>query len=818
MRNRGDLSVNQSSVISMLPRFMLLFLIGVYLVAAQWNPCDSTSVAAGDSMNLIVIGIAIGFLTPLVGLIEKKCVPIPIMPAIGLVLFVVWLAISTYMVRDNTNLRVAMLGLWQAVAILGVLHGLVAACSCSQLHNKVLQCGIALATGSSLYALYQYFVSMPQTRAQFLISNEEMLRNVGITPGSAEAMQFENRLFSSEPIGPFALTNSLAGVLAPVVVLIGVIIWSMLWRRRLNQASRGNAWVGKAMFLVNANDSDGAIKKYVLPVGIVLFAITGFVLVLTKSRTAWAATAAGILLGGLLLLRLLSSVSNRGIYLGLAASLGLGFLGAFAIYWVDSAILTEAGKSLLYRIEYWQGAWQLSLRSPWFGYGPLAFQSEYVTVKSITASENPADPHNMWMEILAWGGYPLLGLALAVALWLASSVVRSWRVLGGGVARAFQGDGSTEDCELSNAGARSEFGYAGSIAIAIGAGLALAAILFFGLIVYSVNPKSDLLFNALAFSGGAGVCYWFVRRIYLRAVALWIVSVLIVVVVSIHFLFSGGWMQPGAMSPLVIGLAGMLVYGTNAAARTPNPTDAKNQSKTGLSGIQLGVWGGAALAFGLITMGPERERGRIEQLYREQQLLRLPQEEYSQILLASRGDPDQASWLMQAAHQQLLDARLGPSSRRQWLGVYEQARKAWISRDPRNWLVYHQVAIMDSMALEVLRSQGIEVSGIINSEKILAESTQAAGLNPTSAQCQLQFAVLAFWSGNLVQAQNALSAAEQIDQATPHADRKIAACSVWVPRQLSIGTDSASLGIGEGDASGFFKGEPVFSWLRIVVQ
>jgi O-antigen ligase len=818
MSNSEDFSVNQSRAISMLPRFMLLFLIGVYLVAAQWNPCDSTSVAAGDSLNLIVIGIAIGFLTPLVGLIEKKCVPVFLMPAIGLILFAVWLAISTYMVRDNTNLRVAMLGLWQSVAILGVLHGLVATCSCSQLHNKVLHCGIALATGSSLYALYQYFVSMPQTRAQFLLSKEEMLRDVGIAPSSAEAMQFENRLFSSEPIGPFALTNSLAGVLAPVVVLLGVIVWSMLWRRGLNQTSRGIASVGKAMLLVDSNTSNGATKKHFLPICVVLLAITGFVLILTKSRTAWVATAAGILLGCLFLLRLLSSVSNRGIYLGLIVSLGLGFLGAVVVYWIDPAILTEAGKSLLYRTEYWQGAWQLSLRSPWFGYGPLAFQTEYVTVKALTASENPADPHNMWMEILVWGGYPLLGLSLAVAMWLVSCVVQSWRVLGEGVGRDIQGDRSAEGSELSNTQARSEFSYAGSLVIAIGAGLALAAILFFGLIVYSVDPKSDLLFNALAFSGGTGVCYWFVRRMYLGAVGLWIVSVLIVVVVSIHFLFSGGWMQPGAMSPLVIGLAGMLVYGTNAAARIPNPTGAKNQSRTGLSGVQLGVWGGAALTFGLITMGPERERSKIEHLHREQQLLGLPQEEYSRILLASRRDPDPASWLMQAAHQQLLDARLGPSSRRQWLGVYEQARKAWISRDPRNWLVYHQVAIMDSMALEVLRSQGIDVSGIINSDEILAESTQAACLNPTSAQCQLQAAVLAFWTGNLAQAQKALLTAGRIDEATPHADRKIKACSVWVPHELVQSNEAVFREGGEVGTPGIFKGEPVFFWLRNVLQ
>ncbi|XZE21657.1 O-antigen ligase family protein [Pirellulaceae bacterium SH449] len=818
MIQQGDFSSSSSNIIAMLPRLMLLVLVGVYLVAAQWNPCDSTSVAAGASLNLIVIGIAIGILTPLVSLLEKKRVPIPLFPTIALILFALWLAISTYMVRDNTNLRVAMLGLWQTVAILGVLHGLVAVFSCSQLHNKVLHVSIALAIGSSMYALYQYFISMPQTRAQFLLSKEEMLQKVGITSGSAEAMQFENRLFSTEPIGPFALTNSLAGVLAPVVVLIGIIVWSMFWRKRVNQASSGNASVGVGTLLIEPDEVEEATKKYIIPIGIVLLALTGFVLVLTKSRTAWVATAAGILFGSLLLVRLLSRASNRWIFLGLAACLGMGFVGAFAIYWVDSGILTEASKSLLYRIEYWQGAWQLSLRSPWFGYGPLAFQAEYVTVKALTASENPADPHNMWMEILVWGGYPLLGLALAGALWLASSVVRSWRVLGRGIGMAIPYDGFAKVCESSDTRTRSEGDYAGSIAIEIGAGIALLAVLFFGLIVYSVDPQSDLLFNAVAFGGGTGVCYWFVRKINLRTMGLWIASVLIVLVVAIHFLFSGGWMQPGAMSPLVIGLAGMLVFGTDDRSRTSIPTDAKNLSQFGVSGLHLVLWGGAVLAFGLTTMGPERERGRIEQLHREQQLLRLPQEDYSKILLASTGDPDQASWLMQAAHQQLLDPRLGPSSRRQWLEVYEQTRRAWISRDPRNWLVYHQIAILDSMAWEVLRSQGIEVAEIINPQEILVEASRAAGLNPTSAQCQLQLAVLAFWAGSLAQAENALAAAERIDQATPHSDRKLAACSVWVPRELVQGNEAEFRVGGEAGTPGYFKGEPVFSWLRKLTQ
>ena len=84
---------------------------------------------------------------------------------------------------------------------------------------------IALAAGLSGYGLYQRAVEMPLARAAYAADMEGTLRQAGIAapPGSPERQYFEARLQNNEPIATFALTNSLAAVLAPWFVLaIGV--------------------------------------------------------------------------------------------------------------------------------------------------------------------------------------------------------------------------------------------------------------------------------------------------------------------------------------------------------------------------------------------------------------------------------------------------------------------------------------------------------------------------------------------------------------------------------------------------------------------
>ncbi len=780
------------------------------MVAAQWSPSDSTSVSTGSSLVLIIFGLAAGLLASVVMLLGDRKTSILRLPCFALILFAGWLAIATFYSHEHTNFRASLLGFWQTLALIGVFQGLVSLFSSGLIHNRVLHWSIALSFGTSSYALYQYFVSMPQTRARFGEFKEEMLGEVGLTIGTPEAMQFENRLFSTEPIGPFALTNSLAGTLAPIVVVVGIVLASLLWvdSRRLLLGSENSSAKPRV------ERGQVSTRRGWLAIGILIFAVSGLVLLLTKSRTAWLAVAIGLIAGGLILVKITACLTPRVIAMGIASTIGLGGLTLIVVAWLDSAIIFEAGKSLLYRLEYWQGAWQLALRSPWVGYGPLAFQSEYTTVKSMMASENPADPHNMWLEILVSGGFPLLGVAIAGAIGIAVTQLAHFFL----IPEQPEQSSVESDCETSQHDSLAIKPVANKesrlIMLDAGAIVVLVLILFFGLIVYSVNNKSDLPFNALAFCLGASGCYWLIRSVRLSDAGLWMASVLMLLVVSIHFLFSGGWMQPGAMSPFAVGLAGL--YHVRGKCNQVGVSGVA-EKRSWVAFVLFAGWFVAAILFGVLTLQPETIRGPIEQLHLENRLTDLPMEEYSKVLESSGWDPEPASWIMRGAYQRLTDKNLGQATRWKWLEVYKLAKRKWIANDPRNWLVASQISIMDASVLVACRSAGYDPTGFLEMNDIIAEANRATKLNPSSAQCHLQKAVILYWALESEGAKVSLDLAEKVDQATPHADRKLNVCTVWVPDDL-VKREAQSLQAFQAvGMPGFFKGEPVFSWLRKVI-
>ena len=93
---------------------------------------------------------------------------------------------------------------------------------------------IALAVVLSGYGLWQYAYEFPSLRAEYAKDADAMLRRQGMwyPPGSPERVQFDNRLASREPLATFALTNSLAGYLAPWLVVTAGIALSVGRRRR----------------------------------------------------------------------------------------------------------------------------------------------------------------------------------------------------------------------------------------------------------------------------------------------------------------------------------------------------------------------------------------------------------------------------------------------------------------------------------------------------------------------------------------------------------------------------------------------------------
>ncbi len=248
---------------------------------------------------------------------------------------------------------------------------------------------VALAVSLAALGFYQYFVSMPADVAAFERNPEAVVRSAGIDApeGSPERRQFADRIRSKEPTATFALANSLAGFLTPCLVLVvGLAGWD-----RLREA------------------------PWRLVAGAVLIAapLAGCLL-LTKSRSAFVGVAFGIV--GVTIWDLVRRRLPRWPVLA-GAALGLGCLLLLAT-WVgglDRQVLTEAPKSLLYRMQYWRATMGMIVDYPGLGCGPGNFKECYTRYKLPEASETITDPHNFLLEICATSGVPAFMVFAGIA-------------------------------------------------------------------------------------------------------------------------------------------------------------------------------------------------------------------------------------------------------------------------------------------------------------------------------------------------------------------------------------------------------------------
>ncbi len=258
---------------------------------------------------------------------------------------------------------------------------------------------LSLAVCLSMLGFYQHFYSMPQLRNEYDRDPESVLREAGIdlTPGSPERKLFEDRLESTEPTATFALTNSLAGLLASwLVAAVGIGVSA-----RKNTRLRWQTVAGVAVCCL----------------------VIGFCLFLTKSRTAVIAVVAG-----LVFLAWHRWRGGRGIDWRIVAVGGAVFVtllvGAIAAGSFDLLVLSETPKSALYRIQYWQSTMGMISDYPWFGCGPGNFQQYYATYKLPEASETIADPHNFLLEVWATAGSLVMLTFVSVLLLFAWRLVR----------------------------------------------------------------------------------------------------------------------------------------------------------------------------------------------------------------------------------------------------------------------------------------------------------------------------------------------------------------------------------------------------------
>lgn len=249
---------------------------------------------------------------------------------------------------------------------------------------------IALATAMSVLGLYQVAVTLPAERAAYEADPDGVLTELGqwYEPGSPERVRFESRLASTEPLGTFALTNSLAGLLVTWITVCAGVLWQTL------RAQRGTPLDGKAVVRMSCA---------VAAIGVMLVCLA-----LTKSRSAYVALAAGALLLPLVMVSFSKATWKRlgaGIAVVVAVVAGLAATGA------GRPLVNDAARSFQFRLEYWQATLDLIATFPMLGVGPGEFQDYYTTFKLPQASEEVRDPHNFILEVWATGGtFALVGL------------------------------------------------------------------------------------------------------------------------------------------------------------------------------------------------------------------------------------------------------------------------------------------------------------------------------------------------------------------------------------------------------------------------
>lgn len=305
--------------------------------------------------------------------------------------------------------RAAMNVMWEWIS-LGITF-LIARSYCLQtaMAQRLLWGLTGVAVALAGLGLYQYHVSLPETRAEFqsvidqldeieaegrtgtdyelarrqqrtMIAMEK-LRKYGISIQDRTARELlQRRINSTEPFGPFALANTFAGLLAAfLLIAAGGVIGGLLERH------------GWPMLLGPG-----------IALGLLLYC-----LLLTKSRTAWVGALAGIVFW----LTARGGLWNKRGFVWITGGV---VTAAFAVAAVtvagglDRETISESTKSIQYRLEYWTASVHMLAERPALGTGPGNFRQHYLAYKLPGSSEEIRDPHNALLDVWANGG--LIGL------------------------------------------------------------------------------------------------------------------------------------------------------------------------------------------------------------------------------------------------------------------------------------------------------------------------------------------------------------------------------------------------------------------------
>jgi len=271
--------------------------------------------------------------------------------------------------------------LWRGSAWVAACLGAGSLAACSGHPHAVRLQRIALTVLLSVGAVWlvrgawQLLVEHPAMVSQFSRARQEFLAAQGWTEGSVQAQTYERRLMQLEATGWFGLSNLMAGLVGAIGVATSLVLVRARRLLKLPAASILALCIAGCGAIELVNGSKGAIAAAGLGLAAAWWA----------SGSWWRARVA--LLAALVI--------------PTAAVVMRGLLG-------DA--LDE--RSLLFRSQYWVGAWQIMQEGwPW-GCGPDSFQAAYTLHRPGLAVEEVTSAHAApvdWIATLGLAGVAVTG-------------------------------------------------------------------------------------------------------------------------------------------------------------------------------------------------------------------------------------------------------------------------------------------------------------------------------------------------------------------------------------------------------------------------
>lgn len=753
------------------------FLLGTILIWCLLSPQDSVSVFDGSAVpqNLFWLGLAV--LTSLAVALVGLHFPFSSRQWIIVGGCLLWYVIATILAGRENNPRLAWNGFWQIIAFGGCYFSARALVAHPHIRLSIV---LVLLTGSlalSFHGLHQVWVEFPADRARYLADPAKVLAEIpGIDApaGSVARRRIEDRLLhSSEPYATFALANSLAVLLSGgIILLFGLSIAPLRGTDNLKLAT------------ANTNNSKrlGSTLAAYLALGLaaIVMLLCWF---LTRSRIAYPA----LLVGGVYWI-LASGNRVRELRRYLTWGLIIGGAGlAAGLVWIlrnDRLVLSEAPKSLSYRLEYWLATLAM-LQDHWlFGVGFGNYQSYYPLYKLPAASEIIADPHNWVLDMLVCLSVPL-GSVLAV--WLGSQLLFLKRP--DRAEPLFSGSNVSELPQLP-----ADL-FSGQILLwGASLGGAICAVLL------SLLSGMSLSIIAMTWLPSALLVFLLRRCLGTDQANLRVTARAAALTMLVCLLVSGSWQASGLSIPLLL----LLILGNESSLadwKLPEP----DSSSSG--------WSKWAICFlpmvGLLIFLFQcwRPTTTSWSLMQQAMAAATPEDQLRLTIAAVQADRINTEPLRWQAEILIKEAEL--ASRERFPRLAEQTLEvieSWLKLDSVKSLNWEWAGRQALVLAAKAQNLGLDQQKYL--ELALGYYQQAVARYPSSVALRAQMAANHAIAGNWREAKRELDAAIELDAQTPHLDHKLSSQLLWLPL-LPEGAEQAV-----GTQLPWIEAEPMTVWMR----